>query len=405
MNPLRIILSPGRARSAEISTGLSITPSPVVVMNTWSPLPRLTTLVSPVTSRIPASLAASRMDSTTRRRSSAASPSSRMKAAARYSGRAPHMARSFTVPLTASRPISPPGKKIGVTTNESVVKASRVPFTWTTAWSSSLSRIGLENAGRKILSINSAVSLPPLPWPSTICLCSKIGSGQEPKIGDTTSLIAPPAVLRRASHGNRRQVRIVLISPQVPAIGVIGGTSAFRRNHRRSQRMLRITFLAECRAIVRLLDAAQDLTADANFGLEGIDLLHVEKTLGIMLAELTTQFVTAFRNRPYPSPFAIGDFEHIEHQLLRWLVPFPVQDARIFVLHFGAPALQLADGHQYSLQNVQRLESRYYNGNLEARAERFVFPVSHDRAHVSRPQKSLHPVKRRLQDRGDRGRY
>ena len=45
-----------------------------------------------------------------------------MKAAARWSGRAPHMARSFTVPLTASRPMSPPGKKIGVTTKESVVK-------------------------------------------------------------------------------------------------------------------------------------------------------------------------------------------------------------------------------------------------------------------------------------------
>src|SRR5664280_2855884 len=411
MNPLRMILSPGRARSAEISTGLSITPSPVVVMNTWSPLPRLTTLVSPVTSRTPASLAASRMDSTTRRRSSAASPSSRMKAAARYSGRAPHMARSFTVPLTASRPISPPGKKIGVTTNESVVKASRVSFTWNTAWSSSLSRMGLANAGRKILSINSAVSLPPQPWPSTICLCSKIGSGQEPKIGDTTSLITPrecclgPGCVTPGIHGNRRQIRVVLISPQVPAIGVIRGASAFRRNHRRSQRMLRIAFLAECRAIVRLLDAAQDLTADANLGLEGINLLHVEKTLGIMLAELPAQFVTAFRNRPHPSPFAIGDLKHLKNQFLRRLVPFPVQDARIFVLHFGAPSLELPDGHQYSLQNVQRLESGDDDGDLEARAERFVFPVSHDRAHVSRPQESLHPVKRRLQDRGNRGRH
>ena len=35
-----------------------------------------------------------------------------------------------------------------------------------------------------------AVSLPPLPWPSTICLCSKIGSGQEPKSGDGTSCFA-----------------------------------------------------------------------------------------------------------------------------------------------------------------------------------------------------------------------
>jgi len=35
------------------------------------------------------------------------------------------MARSLTVPWTASEPMSPPGKKAGFTTNVSVVKASR----------------------------------------------------------------------------------------------------------------------------------------------------------------------------------------------------------------------------------------------------------------------------------------
>ena len=37
------------------------------------------------------------------------------------------MARSLTVPSTASVPMSPPGKNNGWTTNESVVKASRHP--------------------------------------------------------------------------------------------------------------------------------------------------------------------------------------------------------------------------------------------------------------------------------------
>ncbi len=63
-------------------TGLSIKPMPVVEMKILSPLPRLTTLVSPVTSCTPASLAAALIESTMRRRSSVASPSSRMKAAA-----------------------------------------------------------------------------------------------------------------------------------------------------------------------------------------------------------------------------------------------------------------------------------------------------------------------------------
>ena len=35
------------------------------------------------------------------------------------------MARSLTVPLTASSPMFPPGKNNGVTTNESVVNAMR----------------------------------------------------------------------------------------------------------------------------------------------------------------------------------------------------------------------------------------------------------------------------------------
>ena len=38
---------------------------------------------------------------------------------------APIIARSFTVPATASRPMSPPGKKIGWTTWESVVTTSQ----------------------------------------------------------------------------------------------------------------------------------------------------------------------------------------------------------------------------------------------------------------------------------------
>ena len=43
-------------------------------------------------------------------------PSSRMKLADRCSGFAPAMARSLTVPCTASEPMSPPGKNSGETT-------------------------------------------------------------------------------------------------------------------------------------------------------------------------------------------------------------------------------------------------------------------------------------------------
>ena len=56
------------------------------------------------------------------------SPSSRISAADRNERPAPIIARSFTVPLTASSPMFEPGKNVGVTTNASVVNARRVPF-------------------------------------------------------------------------------------------------------------------------------------------------------------------------------------------------------------------------------------------------------------------------------------
>src|SRR6267142_1209650 len=74
--------------------------------------------------------------------------------------------------------MSPPGKNSGVTTYASVVNARRAPFTRSTAWSSSFSRNGFLNAGRKQRAISSAVILPPLPWPSSTRSAVTKGAGQ-----------------------------------------------------------------------------------------------------------------------------------------------------------------------------------------------------------------------------------
>ena len=100
-------------------------PTPAVVTKRPSALPRSTTLVSPATTATPAA-SRPRAPSTRamRRRSSSGKPSSITNPALSQSGSAPATARSLTVPLTASSPMSPPGKKSGLTTNESVVNAS-----------------------------------------------------------------------------------------------------------------------------------------------------------------------------------------------------------------------------------------------------------------------------------------
>jgi fused signal recognition particle receptor len=117
--------SPGRALAPPIWRPGGTTPTPVVLMKTPSPLPRSTTLVSPVTMGTPASRAAAAIESTMRLRSASGKPSSRMKLAARYSGVAPSMATSLTVPCTDRQPMSPPGKNSGEITCASVAITSR----------------------------------------------------------------------------------------------------------------------------------------------------------------------------------------------------------------------------------------------------------------------------------------
>ena len=78
MGPLTSTASPGRTSVAPSGPRARTTPTPLVCTKTPSPLPRSTTLVSPVTITTFAARAAAAMDATTRRRSATANPSSRM---------------------------------------------------------------------------------------------------------------------------------------------------------------------------------------------------------------------------------------------------------------------------------------------------------------------------------------
>src|ERR1041385_2321739 len=123
MVPVSRIASPGSSPAS--GTMRSASATPVVVMMIPSSSPRPITFVSPVTMVVPASAHAWRIESWIRSRSARRNPSSITIAEVRPSGRtAPIMARSLTVPDTARRPMSPPGKKAGCTTWASVVTTS-----------------------------------------------------------------------------------------------------------------------------------------------------------------------------------------------------------------------------------------------------------------------------------------
>ncbi len=202
-------------------TSFGTHPIPVVLIKILSQLPLSTTFVSPVTIVTPACPAASAMADIIRCRSLMGNPSSRIKPALRPSGWAPVMQISFTVPLIARSPMLPPGKKIGSTTNESVVKANRPSGTCRIAWSSRRLRISLPSKGKKSSLIRSAESLPPLPCASWIVSCSIIGMGQEE---ENVSTIGSSIIIL-----------------------IIGCASPFTGNHCRSKWMFRAAFPAKCR--------------------------------------------------------------------------------------------------------------------------------------------------------------
>ena len=82
-------------------------------------------------------------------------------------------------PVDGSAPMSPPGKKRGLTTKESVVNARRRLLTRTTAWSSRRASTGFPRAERKTSRINSPESRPPLPWLSRILSPTGTGATRE----------------------------------------------------------------------------------------------------------------------------------------------------------------------------------------------------------------------------------
>jgi hypothetical protein len=132
-------------------------------------------LVSPATTWTPAASAARAMASTSARSTSDGRPSSSTIDRLSASGRAPATARSLTVPLTASSPIDPPGKRIGLTTKLSVVSATAMPPIDTEPASASAASAGEAKAGTNRPSISVWVAFPPAPWAMVMCSSLKRG--------------------------------------------------------------------------------------------------------------------------------------------------------------------------------------------------------------------------------------
>ena len=149
----------------------------------------------------------------------------------------------------------------------------------------------------------------------------------------------------------------------------------------------------------------QHFAADAFGGFLGVDFPDGENSLGVVAAETFAEAIAALRNQADPAPFAVANLEDLPHNLDRHPIAVGLNDAGILVLHHGAARFQLAHGHQRAFHDVDRFEAGDDDRDAKAGADRLIFAVAHDGAHVSRPEKSLHPIEGRLQDRGQGRRH
>ena len=98
---------------------------------------------------------------------------------------------------------------------------------------------------------------------------------------------------------------------------VISGAGAFRRHHRRPERVFRRAGFSEGRAVVRLLEPLKDQSADADARLGDLNAFDVEPLFRIKLGIGGAEPKAALRNRSDASPLAVGDFEDVADQAER----------------------------------------------------------------------------------------
>src|SRR5215217_74704 len=322
------IRSPGRIAAGDRWARGSRLPTPVVHTYIPSALPRSTTLVSPVTTCTPAACAAAAIASTSARSTSLSSPSSSTRARLSASGRAPATARSLTVPLTASSPIDPPGKRSGLTTKLSVV-------TSTSPAAPASSRSVMPKAGANSPSISVCVALPPAPWAIVIAVSLKRG-----RFARAVSMI--PRIRSSREDTLTRE----------PPVVVVRSTGALRRHHARPDRMLGRAGGPEHLALPRLDDALEHLAALTRLGVGHAHARDAEALLGVEVGVGGAEGERGLRDEAEAAPLEVrAQHEHLRERLERLEVALLRDDALVLVLHPALAALKLAQDHEDRLQD------------------------------------------------------
>src|ERR1700751_2414548 len=113
--------------------------------------------------------------------------------------------------------------------------------------------------------------------------------------------------------GQLRLNEVILAS----AIVVVGRARAFRRYHGSAERIFRRALHGKRRAVVRLLDALQNQSADALRRFVRRFARKWEAAVGIVSLKTPAQLEAAGGNFAQAAPLPWGDFENLRNRLLR----------------------------------------------------------------------------------------
>src|SRR5262249_33052812 len=154
---------------------------------------------------------------------------------------------------------------------------------------------------------------------------------------------------------------------------------------------------AERRALVRLLDAAQDLAADAQGRLLSTHGGHVEAALGVELGELFAEAVAAGGDGADAAPGAVAGLEDVGGEFAGGRVAVGADRPPVGVLALGAALLELPHRPQHAVEQVDRLEAADDDRDAVLSDDNLVLGEPHDRADVTWAEERLDSVVRRAQ--------
>jgi len=148
-------------------------------------------------------------------------------------------------------------------------------------------------------------SRPPLPWPRTDRVVARHGNlARRVDRGAHDGLA--PATMRRATVLRRSSV--AWYAAHAPSDETMVGTRSGRSG---------VAARSEGRAVVLLLQAAQDEAADAFRRLGRVIPFTPKRIRGVLAAVLRPQAITALGDGTDTAPGAVAHLEHLEDQLLR----------------------------------------------------------------------------------------